>query len=1843
MKRKIRSSLSVLVWMLCLATMAYASPPPGPITGPGTVCVGSSGNYSIGSPLPHILYIWTITPAGTGVITTPGTPAPTATILFGVVGTTVITVTMEVDSTLATYPGSFVKHVNVEPLPTPLISSNVVVGCQTLNDSFIQNSGGKGGILEHILDDSTGCVKVCQGSVVTYTALGMPGDHYGWTIAGGTILAAGADTCMVLWGIPGGGSVTVSDTSAFGCVGSKTICIDIIAKPHAHFYAMPDSTSDTVNICLGQTVVFVDNSTAAAGSPIVGRFWNFGDGSYFTALGAGPVLHSYTHSGIDTATLVVKNQCGCTDTFRMIVIVNDSAGVTIICPGVVCQYSVDSYSVAPTPPCTSWLWTVEGGTITFNHDSTIGVNWNNVDTTGFGYVIFDATPCGIACPGLTVIKVPVIQTSGHITGPKVVCDNSQYLYALPQWPTTLFSWTIGGTTAAWLSHNDQNNQIVLNTQGPGIVYLQCNYTNTLLGCSGIAYDTIIVMPSDTLTGPLQVCLNTSGGTYQVGTGLNTNWTLTDPTGYTYPVYTGTTYSTPVLTIVGTYTITVTPASPAIYCPIPPYLVSVLPLPPPPDSITGPDTVCFGTPAIYTAHSPIPGDIFEWAAITGTCNAAEGNTTSATFTGSGPSAVIELWRVTTSIPHCNSDTITKTVYRPVVNINITAPDPVCPNEVYQYNSNYTQGETYSWSIIPSGDGSVQVNGLDTADILWNNVPGATPLVILQVRKCDSVYIDTFHVHIRAIPVLAISAPPSVCLHNSFMVTETTAVTGTVYWNWGDGSALSTGMTATHTYNTLIYSSTVYTITATVYNPFGCNDTVTTSVPITVLPAPVIAISPAGPFYFCPPTPINEWLYAVIATGFEPTTTMEWFKVGTVPPLASCPGPSFTCDPYDAITIGNYYVVALGANGCNDTSNIVLVDTVCSHGTMPCTMNPTPWAVIDTALVNCGSVYLHGAYSTAPGLTALSEYWTWPGTALGVTTTSTTLNCYFNVAGNYDFQYHVRFADTLGDTCWFTYDTSVLVPLIAGSLNSVTCTSTGYQVTLYDHSNYYPGHNPVNYSWYINNGFIANTTSSSYTVNLPPGAYNLCEWVHYNTNPAADSCLACDSLYLPALPVAGFTFAHDTTCAQLASVQFTNTSSPGGLSFMWNFGDGTSNLEADPFKVYAGGAFIYTVTLTAMNSYGCVSTYQKQVPIIADDLFGTLLGAGNYCAGAPVLLKYHTTGSNPYPDKYYWLQGIDTMYSTTINTTYVYNSGSYWVIGTNHYGCYVDVLPAVVNIIQVPPAVITGKHNTCINVPYTLSGWVGNDPNVGYQWFKNSVPDGTGSTVTDPAAYVTTVPDTFKLVVSIHMGTDTCRDTSAIFLVTVNPLPPAPTIMPGILSCASYTFSLLASGPTWGSYNWSNGGSGNPITVMGGGPYAVWYTDTFGCTSFGSTYVDKDPRAYLWIFPTGCYEWCSIQTPTPFIVGPIIPFVYWAYQYAPVGPVITAGSGVPNYFWPPASGDYDLILQNMWCRDTSGIMDVTIDSNCACNCFKITANGYSTPCNPPKTGCCQWNLSLCINNGCSPVNAVISSSTGTFSPLGGSFTINPGSSCDTFVYTPTGSFGGGWVYFTITWVDPVSGKKEHCPDSVYYAPCGGNQTNCSCFRFSTTSWAESCAPPAKLPSGCCWGISLCIYNGCEKASATISSGSGTFTPPSFTIPTGYACDTFTFTPTGSFSGGWLYFTITWTDLSGNKYNCPDSVYLNPCGVKSRHSSSIQQADGEALLALVPNPAQNSTRVDYGLTGNATNGAIEVYDMTGRLITTYTITSNEGSWQLMLDNYPAGVYMVVLKENGTVVKQSKLSVIR
>jgi hypothetical protein len=110
------------------------------------------------------------------------------------------------------------------------------------------------------------------------------------------------------------------------------------------------------------------------------------------------------------------------------------------------------------------------------------------------------------------------------------------------------------------------------------------------------------------------------------------------------------------------------------------------------------------------------------------------------------------------------------------------------------------------------------------------------------------------------------------------------------------------------------------------------------------------------------------------------------------------------------------------------------------------------------------------------------------------------------------------------------------------------------------------------------------------------------------------------------------------------------------------------------------------------------------------------------------------------------------------------------------------------------------------------------------------------------------------------------------------------------------------------------SGSIITTTFGGPYQVILTDLNGCRVQNSFMTPRSPADYLWVFPTGCF--CHVPGSHPYLIGPIIPFSYWAWLKNSV--VDVWGSGyMPNYTITPGN-IYNMTLDNGFCQVSSGDM-------------------------------------------------------------------------------------------------------------------------------------------------------------------------------------------------------------------------------------------------------------------------------------------------------------------------------------
>lgn len=1499
--------------MLGVTSTAIAQTVVG-INGPVNVCQGSTTSYTPASALnPAYSYTWTVTPPASGTVLSGNISG--ANVQWTNVGPATVVLTGRNPVTNAVMVTG-TRPVTVNPLPAPSLTSDVRLACQPLEDSFRKE--GQEPLKPKF--DSSSCQWVCSYSAVSYTANGNPGSTYTWTATGNVAIAPSGNTCVVTWGAPGNGMVTVTETTTAGCQASTSFCVKIVEGPTAKFEPQPN-TGDIV-ICKNGELVLVDLSTGTTESPIVSWHWEFGDGQVSNqSPGAAnnPISHQYTDAGDYEVVLTVTNSCGCTSKFARHVRVLDPETPVITCPRVVCEKERAQYFV--NRPCSPDSWMVEGGHIVTATANSVVIVWDAVDpATGFGYVMYKSCD---PCPAIVVEPVPVILQRAKIQGPTTICQGDQYVYRLPKWPATKFDWSIGGGTgSAVINATDQRNEIALTATTAGTITLVCKYQNTMLPCGGSATITINIQPRVNITGSQLLCQGQSA-TYTVG-GYTGTWVLTDPANNPAGGGTGTSFS-PTFTQAGVYRLSVTGAA---FCPPAQYLIKVVGTPAPPTSITGPAGACPGIPTQYAAGAPIPGTSFQWSVSGGgVANAAIGSESYITFAGA-PNYTISVRRITTDAAQCLSAPLTKIVTDPVPVLDITGPDTVCHSTSAPYVINYQGGDVYEWGVTPSYLGSVVSNGgAYNPTVLWN-IPtgtGAVATLYARVKKCNTFRTDSFKVFVRGVPNFVAKLPSglpdtTVCsgVPVTLLVVPSYPVSNvsSVSWEWGDGSQSFPGPgfagTYTHTYNTEGAGSPVaFVPVVTITSPNGCIGTMTVSGPtINVKPAPVAHISPDGPILHCGAFG-GDLLTATITTGVGGSNTYAWSPAISTSPTAT------------ATAYGAYRVLVSNSNGCSRWSNTVNIIEACTP--MPCGPG-TPPVISGSGSNACGIVNINTTVTGANvGFT-----WLYPAGATPTgTPTISNLNVKFTEAGNYQFTLRVFYLNNAGDTCFVDKTFYVLVPYIADLRYNIVCNQAGgnYKIILQDHSNLYAGlslnRTYYNASW----GVLGTGLSNTQTV-AGGSTYTYYEVIR-DVSSVYPACTATVSVVIPAFPVASFNLVPGTPnpgCVKDVPFNFNNTSTGLGLSYFWNFGL-AQNMNPVAGVVYEN-FFNSPISLTVTDKYGCTSSASTLITANNNPYTGTMTAAPQpACQGTAVNLAYAPGAGGFMPSgsgTYTWFNENAALATTTApaSTYSVFTPGGYWVKGKGLYGCEVKTQMVPVEIKQVPAIAISGNPKQCANVPFTLTTQT--IPGATYVWSPG------GATGSSASLNQTLGAGTYTYTVTITVNG--CTRTSPPFTVTVNPLPAPPSLSFNVLNCDPYEVKLSASGAA-GTYNWNNGASGASINVYAGGPYQVTLTDINGCMSSNAFTVPKDPAEYLWVFPTGCF--CKTELRKPYVIGPIIPFNHW--EWLRNGGVDMSGSGVmPDYYVAPGNV-YNMVLDNGYCSVTSG--DMYYDSDTCRNLDQVVKQGFA----------------------------------------------------------------------------------------------------------------------------------------------------------------------------------------------------------------------------------------------------------------------------------------------------------------
>lgn len=1557
------------------------------------------------------------------------------------------------------------------------------------------------------------CIRVCENSRITYQLnSSAPIISTIWNVTGGTILNQTATNCEILWNNSTfcalQGVVQISGGTEFYI----NKCIEKLEAPHAAFSIATVAVGQSYTTCTKSLINFHNYSSADTGDDNLYYNWYFGDG---TTSNEFEPSHAYMNAGNYEVTLVVTNGCSCVGKSAIIVYVSDGE-MRIDCPSIVCEGNVSHYAInSHYASCTDLVWQVTGGSIIAqqNSNTKIDVLWNNVDSDGFGYINVTAASCN-SCS--TQIKVPVVKQVGTIKGDAAVCQKTQNLYSLPQWPTTDFNWTVDDHgTGAFLILTTQRNEILLRAVSGGTVDLYCNYYNTLLDCGGTAHFTIQVYPVVGVNGDATICFGQTGS-YQVVDAFGSilpgaAWIANGPNSFEQ---TGTgspftiTFPNP-----GIYNIV--PTNPT-QCDLIPMHVSVLSVAQLPTSIIGPLVVCPGNPVQYSVAVP-SNTVAHWSVVNGSIfGSSTGSSILVNFNSAAVTPfLVNVWFESAL---CSTGILTTTIDREVPDLTIIDEDVlVCGSSYADYAINNANADSYSWSISPPSAGSIE-SGQNTSAIhvLWNQ-QAQIATVTLRLLKCGRPYdIAPITVTIINAPAITISGPISICSGQNaqFTFSQTPAGTFTnVVWDFGDGVVTppSNAYGIGHIYQAPPNGLTDYTVTATVTRGNGCLMEGTATANITVSPRPLIGVTPSLNYNHCQISgPLQNSIYAVtIQGGFASTDTILWYgPTGTVPGLAGSPAEI----DLSVLPVGTYYATVENTYHCiATTENITIIDN-CAGCNAP--------EIVDFIVTELGCQRIRATTTLLPaGYTSATWAFNLPGATIVHNDASTYFEAENLVPGLYTIGLRAYYT-VGGQSCGSFTEKTIKVPYKADLKYQVTCNGNGtYHVSLLDFSSYYPGSQPDNYwftvdgsSWY--NSTVGISGIREYVTNLPPGIYQIGIRIYKNGHYPCEKTM---TLVLPAMPNADFTYP--TSVCLNSPAQFHVINPNPNYHYLWGFGDGSENLQQDPVKTFSTPGF-KTITLKITNQYGCEGLSSHILNVFDINMNGDLqVTPAAVCEGGLVSLHYQPNSLTVTPNEYVWYQSVVTTTTPFANTAppnpdlTVTQNGYYIIYVRDSNGCLVTTTRAVtVAFVPLPETPkISGSGIVCSGNPISLS--IAGSSDLVYEWTRDNViqPQWENNYFIEdyqstPGVYTYTV--TPKVLAS--PGTY-CSGIPATITVTVVVAPDMPVLSLSMITCVPYKVGIEVTNPqTDVGYYWSNGATGSETFMLHDGPLQV-HAIINECSVKNQLDLPTDLEVLSWIFPKGCFEGCD--KPSGTVLGPLGDFENWQWL-ADQNSVLEGTGSVPPLNNFESNTNYSMNLDSGYCALETGSMNYKKLECEKCQFIIVVKDVTCVTFNNQTI----YEVKLDITNPGAAVSGVFTAPNGY-----GYFTPNTvllpaGFSSQILLFTGQAGFTGGAIDIYLT----SQSRGATCKDKFIIDFPKDCQSIEEC-KFDNKLKELSCV---KSDYGNIYHIGLQISNPYPITATTvvsIPSSMGTLSPSTVLATTGISYHNFYFYPSATFSGSTLPFTV------------------------------------------------------------------------------------------------------------------------
>ncbi len=778
-----------------------------------------------------------------------------------------------------------------------------------------------------------------------------------------------------------------------------------------------------------------------------------------------------------------------------------------------------------------------------------------------------------------------------------------------------------------------------------------------------------------------------------------------------------------------------------------------------------------------------------------------------------------------------------------------------------------------------------------------------------------------------------------------------------------------------------------------------------------------------------------------------------------------------------------------------------------------------------------------------------------------------------------------------------------------------------------------------SWYFGDGSTSSAFNPSHTY-AAAGIYGVCLTVWDSLNGCQST--QCDTLVL-ANP-GGCQSYFSAFNINGSTVSFNNMSTGTGLTYLWNFGDGSTSAQANPTHAYTqSGSF--TVCLTITGSNGCTDTYCGMVSAQVASPCNA-----NFSAYDSTGMTWFFPAYNPNYD-YFWSFG-DGSNSTQPFPIHQYAApGTYLVCLTvidSTAGCSDTWCDSVTYGAAAPCAAnFTYQQNNGVVNFYGYNAGGGSVNN--YYW---SFGDGTFGTGQNPVhTYTSSGNYTVCLTIMTAAG---CADTLCGTL-TIN-----------IGSSCNASFGYQSSNNT-GSF--SGSATGGTVTSW------AWYFSD-GTTASGQNVTHTFPGSGYW---TACLfittaNGCSDSTcQLVYIAGPISACQpYFSYTPGSNNTIVFTDQSVgnpTNYYWNFGDGTTSTAVNPVHQYAQNGVYTVCltiVDSAFGCSatyCDSVIIGNIIGNCNAQFQYFDSLGTYFFFSNASPSYNYYWTFGDGTIS-----YAANP-----THIYSNS---GGYMVCLTVT--DSLNNCSDTWCDSLFIGSGAGCQayftysadtvtfatafTNLSQGNFISVIWSfgdgtssSAVNPNHTYTNPGTYIVCLSIFgsNGCQSSycdSVVIGSGSNCI-PQFYAVPDsvfgngnvtfyvnnqcpGYVY-TWTFgdstsgTGTGPFihqynATGWYLVCVTATDSLGNVITWCDSVYAYRIGM-----TGLQSLSNAIPVSIFPNPSNGPFTLAFDLQNQETL-TIEILSIEGQLIQRIVRDYPSGLSEIRLDPslWEAGIYIVRLR---------------